>query len=210
MIVYVLFIHKKSVSKRKVNIIFIKKLKIKKKTTKKTFLVGFFRWVFLGFLGGFFRWFFWVFWVSFFGWAFYCQPCLYVGDLAVDVSDKVLDVPGGWDELPLVGEHGVHLVPPDGVQGQGGPTPARHLLQYKMTCNEDPGLDIWERWRQFHVPRVADPHWFNADPDPAFFLVADPDPGSGSRVWWGKNWKKNYSWKFNFSFFDQKLQFTYP
>jgi hypothetical protein len=24
--------------------------------------------------------------------------------------------------------------------------------------------------------RVADPHWFNADPDPAFFLIADPDP----------------------------------
>jgi hypothetical protein len=31
--------------------------------------------------------------------------------------------------------------------------------------------------------RVADPHGFNADPDPAFFLIADPDPGSGSRVW---------------------------
>ncbi len=30
-----------------------------------------------------------------------------------------------------------------------------------------------------------DPHLFNADPDPAFFLIADPDPsllGSGSRV----------------------------
>ncbi len=29
--------------------------------------------------------------------------------------------------------------------------------------------------------RVSDPHWFNADPDtdpdPAFFLIADPDPG---------------------------------
>ncbi len=24
------------------------------------------------------------------------------------------------------------------------------------------------------------------DPDPAFFLIADPDPGSGSRVWWSK------------------------
>ncbi len=33
------------------------------------------------------------------------------------------------------------------------------------------------------VSRVSDPHWFNADPDtdpdPAFFLIADPDPGSG-------------------------------
>ncbi len=27
--------------------------------------------------------------------------------------------------------------------------------------------------------RVSDPHWFNADPDPAFFLIADPDSGSG-------------------------------
>ncbi len=34
--------------------------------------------------------------------------------------------------------------------------------------------------------RVSDPHWFNADPDtdpdPAFFLIADPDSGSGSRI----------------------------
>ncbi len=33
---------------------------------------------------------------------------------------------------------------------------------------------------------VSDPHWFNADPDtdpdPAFFLIADPDSGSGSRT----------------------------
>ncbi len=37
----------------------------------------------------------------------------------------------------------------------------------------------------FHC-RVSDPHWFNADPDtdpdPAFFLIADPDSGSGSRI----------------------------
>ncbi len=34
--------------------------------------------------------------------------------------------------------------------------------------------------------RVSDPHWFNADPDtdpdPEFFLIADPDSGSGSRI----------------------------
>jgi hypothetical protein len=43
MIVYVLFVYKKSVSKRKVCIVFIKKLKILKnpKNPKKTFLVGF-------------------------------------------------------------------------------------------------------------------------------------------------------------------------
>jgi hypothetical protein len=44
MIVYVLFVHKKSVSKRKVCIIFIKNLNLKNQ--KKTFLVGFFMWVF--------------------------------------------------------------------------------------------------------------------------------------------------------------------
>jgi hypothetical protein len=43
MIVYVLFVHQKSVSKRKVCIIFqkIKNLKKKKKPIKKTVLVGF-------------------------------------------------------------------------------------------------------------------------------------------------------------------------
>jgi hypothetical protein len=34
--------------------------------------------------------------------------------------------------------------------------------------------------------RVSDPHRFNADPDtdpdPVFFLIADPDSGSGSRL----------------------------
>ncbi len=52
MIVYVLFVHKKSVSKIKVFIIFIKNEKFKKKTkkTKKKH----FQWVFMGFLGGFF------------------------------------------------------------------------------------------------------------------------------------------------------------
>jgi hypothetical protein len=50
MIVYVFFVHKKSVSKRKVCIIFIKNEKFKKKP-KNPFLVGFFRWVFwVGFL----------------------------------------------------------------------------------------------------------------------------------------------------------------
>ena len=62
MIVYYLFVHKKSVSKRKVCINFIKNLQFKKtqKNPKNPFLVGFFRWVFLGFfgwvfLGGFFN-----------------------------------------------------------------------------------------------------------------------------------------------------------
>jgi hypothetical protein len=43
-------------------------------------------------------------------------------------------------------------------------------------------------------------HRFNADPDtdsdPAFFLIADPDPDPNDQ-----NWKKNV---------DQKLQFPYP
>jgi hypothetical protein len=51
MIVYVLFVHKKSLSKRKVCIIFIKNLKFK--NPQKNIFSGFF-------------------WVGF----FYCQPCL--------------------------------------------------------------------------------------------------------------------------------------
>jgi hypothetical protein len=57
--------------------------------------------------------------------------------------------------------------------------------------------------------RVSDPHSFNADPDTdpglAFFLIADPDPGFDHL-----KLKKIYSWKCNFYFLDQKLQFTYP
>jgi hypothetical protein len=57
MIAYVLFVHKKSVSERKVCIIFIKNKKLKKnpqKTKNKNIFSGFF-WVGLfGFLGGFF------------------------------------------------------------------------------------------------------------------------------------------------------------
>jgi hypothetical protein len=30
--------------------------------------------------------------------------------------------------------------------------------------------------KDFDIPRVADPHHFNADPDPAFHFNADPDP----------------------------------
>ncbi len=45
-------------------------------------------------------------------------------------------------------------------------------------------------WILYPLTRVSDPHWFNADadPDPAFFLIADPD--SGSKVWWSKIEKK--------------------
>jgi hypothetical protein len=40
-----------------------------------------------------------------------------------------------------------------------------------------------------------------------FFLMADPDPDPGFD---DQKLKKIYSWKFNFYFLDQKLQFTYP
>jgi hypothetical protein len=56
------------------------------------------------------------------------------------------------------------------------------------------------------------------DPDPAFFIIADPDSGSGSQIlipnpdsgFDDLKLKKIYSWKFNLYFLDQKLQFTYP
>ncbi len=66
MIVYYLFVHKNLFEREKF-VLFskkIKKFKKPKKTQKKTFLVGFFRWVFLGFFGcvflGFLGGFFWV------------------------------------------------------------------------------------------------------------------------------------------------------
>jgi hypothetical protein len=66
MIDYVLFVHKKSVSKKKVCIIFIKNLKFRKNAKKHFWWV--FYVVFWVFLGGFFGWVFWV--------GFYSQPCL--------------------------------------------------------------------------------------------------------------------------------------
>ncbi len=38
------------------------------------------------------------------------------------------------------------------------------------------------------ISRVADPYWFNADPDPdpAFFLISDPDPVPNPGFWWPK------------------------
>ncbi len=70
--------------------------------------------------------------------------------------------------------------------------------------------------------RVSDPHWINADPDtvqdPAFFLIADPVSGSGSRFripdpdpgFDDLKLEKIYSWKFKFDFLGKKLLFTYP
>ncbi len=47
------------------------------------------------------------------------------------------------------------------------------------------GFNITQKhlWIDF-IFRVSNPHWFNSDPDldPAFFLIADPDPG----FWWSK------------------------
>ncbi len=61
------------------------------------------------------------------------------------------------------------------------------------------GYVIWN-WHELYlygiVSRVS---------DPAFFLIADPDPGFDDL-----KLKKNYSWKFNFYFLDQKLPFNYP
>ncbi len=39
-----------------------------------------------------------------------------------------------------------------------------------------------------------DPHWFYADPNPAFFLIADPDPVQNPRFRW-PNLEKICSWK---------------
>jgi hypothetical protein len=47
--------------------------------------------------------------------------------------------------------------------------------------------------------RVVDPHWFNADLDAAFFLIADPDPVLNPRFWWpkiGRNLQLTKNWIF--------------
>ena len=95
-----------------------------------------------------------------------------------------------------------------------------------MSKSVDPNLEAIEEIpkHSFELEslkiRVSDPHWFNADPDtdpdPAFFLIADPDSGSRIRIpdpdpgFDDLKLKKMYSWKCNFYFLDQKLQFTYP
>ncbi len=57
--------------------------------------------------------------------------------------------------------------------------------------------------------RDVDPHWFNADPDPAFFLIADPDPVPNPGFWSPNIEKKNKAVKLFLCFFGSK-QFTYP
>jgi len=46
------------------------------------------------------------------------------------------------------------------------------------------------------MTRVSDPYWFNADPDPPFFLIAyaHPNPVSNPEFYDQKS-EKNYSWK---------------
>jgi hypothetical protein len=61
-----------------------------------------------------------------------------------------------------------------------------------MSKSVDPNLEAIEEIpkHSFELEslkiRVSDPHWFNedpiSDPDPAFFLIADPDCGSGVRI----------------------------
>jgi hypothetical protein len=57
-------------------------------------------------------------------------------------------------------------------------------------------------------PWVADPDWFNADPDPAFFLIADLDPVLDPGFFMNENWTKLKLTKI-YIFFDKKLQYTY-
>ena len=64
-------------------------------------------------------------------WQLFCTQHSY---LVMHVGHKVLNVPGGADELPLVGQHGIHLVPPDCVHRWH--SPASTHLQY--TCTVSP------------------------------------------------------------------------
>ncbi len=55
-------------------------------------------------------------------------------------------------------------------------------------------MRIREGQKHMDPTRVSDPHWFNADsdPDPAFFLIADPDPGFDDLKWKKLQMIKNY------------------
>ncbi len=60
--------------------------------------------------------------------------------------------------------------------------------------------------------RVVDPYWFNADPDQAFFQIADsdPDPVPNPGFWWLKNWKNLQLKKIGYFFYLKKLQSFSP
>ncbi len=90
--------------------------------------------------------------------------------------------------------------------GNAGARPGWHGGGHGLGAQE-PGRQVHHlpgrqapRWichhRSYHhffnlvAVRVVDPHWFNADPDPAFFLIVDPDtdpyPGPNPGFWWPK------------------------
>ena len=80
-----------------------------------------------------------------------------------------------------------------------------------MNADPDPATQI--NPKPWTANSVADP---DTDPDPAFFIIADPDSGSGSRIripdpgFYDQKLKKITAEKKNYFFLDQKLQFTYP
>ncbi len=65
------------------------------------------------------------------------------------------------------------------------------------------------RYYQLSIIRVSDPHWFNADPDPAFYLIADPDPDLDPDPVSNLKIEKILQLE-KIDFLYQKLQFTYP
>ncbi len=75
-----------------------------------------------------------------------------------------------------------------------------------MRINADPDQDTYPSQTLKVIGSVANPYWFNADPDPAFFKTSDPDSVLDLGFWWPKI-EKNLKLKI---FFLSKLQFTYP
>jgi len=65
-----------------------------------------------------------------------------------------------------------------------------HLMSWSTWPCQPASLPQWPGWTE--LCRVVDPYWFNADPDPAFFLIADPDtdpapdPVPNTGFWWPK------------------------
>jgi hypothetical protein len=84
---------------------------------------------------------------------------------------------------------------------------------------------VASKYEEIYAPEVrvffgiVNPHWFNADSDTAFFLIADPDPDPMRiririqfqiRGFDSQKLEKKFVAGIFIYIFDQNLQFTYP
>ncbi len=87
-------------------------------------------------------------------------------------------------------------------------------LPAKYVQNIAKPYHLFYRWRRssgvgFPINKAVDPHWFNADPDPAFLQIAEPDPVLNPEFW-SQKLKKIYSWKKLDIFFIKNCNLVIP